>query len=307
MPGCRVEAITPGGPDLLHVDARGTRPGGRCPDCGRASQAVHSRHKRHPADLPSLGRRVRVTLPARRFHRRNSRGARQTFAEPLLELVKPHARRTARLAEAQGRAGVALGAEAGSRLLRHLAMPTSADTVLRLIRRLPLAEVETPHIVAVDDWALHKGRTYGTIVVDLERRRVVDLFGDHTSTTVADWLRQHPEIAVVARDRSAEYARAIALGAPEAMPAANASRFGEVADRWHLLANVRRDMLERWLARAHARLRLLPPPSGDGRHLVNAPVPSGPGAPQLPRRPTAVPAGLPPTRTCGAATWSEKR
>ncbi len=160
--------------------------------------------------------------------------------------------------EAQERVGVALGGEAGARLLHHLAMPASADTVLRLICRRPLPEQGALRVVGVDDWAVRRGRTYGTIVVDMERRCVADLLPDRTATTVAGWLQQRPGIEVVTRDRSTEYARAAAVGAPKAV---------QVADRWHLLANVR-DMLERWLARAHARLRRLPVPSGgDGCQL----------------------------------------
>ena len=128
-------------------------------------------------------------------------------------------------------------------------MPASADTVLRLIRNLPLPEPEPPRVVGVDDWALRKGRTYGTIVVDLERRRVLDLLPDRTAETLADWLRGQPQIAVVARDRSTEYARGIGLGAPGATQA---------ADRWHVLVNLRQ-AVERWLAGAQARLRRLPP------------------------------------------------
>lgn len=248
MPGCRIERITRDSPELVHVAAHGTKPDGRCPDCGRASRAVHSRYRRRPADLPVLGSQVRVGLRVRRFYCRNPGCARRTFAERLPELVALHARRTCRLSEAQGRVGVAVGGECAARLLQHLAMPVSADTVLRLIRRLPLPEAEAPRVVAVDDWALRKGRTYGTIVVDEERRRVVDLLPDRTAETLADWLRNRPGIQVVARDRSTEYARAIALGAPEAV---------QVADRWHLLANTRQ-ALERWLHTVHARLRHLP-------------------------------------------------
>ena len=131
-------------------------------------------------------------------------------------------------------------------------MPASADTVLRLVRGLPLPEPEPPRVVGVDDWALRKGRTYGTILVDLERRRALDLLPDRTAATLADWLRCRPGIEVIARDRSTEYARGILLGAPGAT---------QVADRWHLLANVRQ-VLERWLAGAHARLLRLP--SGPG-------------------------------------------
>ena len=183
MPGCRVEQIIQASPDLLHVAARGTRPGGRCPDCGCASRAVHSRYSRHPTDLPSLGRAVRIDLDVRRFYCRNARCTRRTFAEPLRELVVPHARRTRRLAEAQARVGIALSGKGAARLLSHLAMPASADTVLRLVRRLPLPEQERPRIIGVDDWAVRKGRTYGTIVIDLERRRVLDLLPDSAAET----------------------------------------------------------------------------------------------------------------------------
>jgi transposase len=252
MPGCRLKQITRADPGLLSITAQGTRPGGRCPDCGHASRAVHSRYRRHPADLPALGRAVRLDLRLRRFYGRNAACTRRTFTERLPELIRPHARRTGRLAEAQARVGAALGGKGSARLLQHLAMPASADTVLRLVRSLPLPEPEPPHVVGVDDWALRKRRTYGTIVVDLERRRVLDLLPDRTAETLADWLRGQPQIAVVARDRSTEYARGIGLGAPGAT---------QVADRWHVLVNLRQ-AVERWLAGAHARLRRLPPSPG---------------------------------------------
>jgi transposase len=265
MPGCRIERFTRDSPEVLHIAAHGTKPNGRCPDCGRASRAVHSRYRRRPADLPALGSQVRVGLRVRRFYCRNTACARQTFAERLPELLAPRARRRGRLAEAQSRVGVVLGGEASSRLLSGLAMPASAATVLRLIRRLPLPETEPPRVVGVDDWAMRKGRTYGAIVADLERRRVVDLLADRTAETLARWLQQRPGIAVVARDRSTEYARGIALGAPEAV---------QVCDRWHLLANMRQ-AVERWLHGAHARLRRLPVPSAGTEEAAPVPVRRG--------------------------------
>src|SRR4051794_38385504 len=161
MPGCRVKQITRDGPGLLSITAQGTGPGNRCPDCGRASRAVHSRYRRKPADLPVLGRRVGVSLCVRRFYCRNVKCSRRTFAERLPELVAPHARRTRRLAAAQARVGVALGGNAGSKMLHHLAMPASPDTVLRLIHGLPLPAPEPPRVVGVDDWAIRKRCTYG--------------------------------------------------------------------------------------------------------------------------------------------------
>src|SRR3712207_5760391 len=267
MPGCSIERIPRDGPAFLHVAAHGTRPGSRCPDCGHASRAVHSRYRRRPADLPSLGRALKIDLRVRRFYCRNAACARRTFAERLPELLRPHARRTRRLAETQGRVEVALGGEGGARLLQHLSMPASADTVLRLVRGLPLPEQEPPHVVGVDDGALRKGRTYGTILVDLERRRPLDLLPDRSASTFAastfaTWLRQEPQIRLIARDRSTEYARGAAMGAPGAV---------QVADRWHLLLNARQ-MLERWLARVHPRLRQLPSPKQLSWHLLREPA-----------------------------------
>ena len=141
-------------------------------------------------------------------------------------------------------------------------MPASAATVLRTVRSLILPEWEAPRVVGVDDWAMCKGRTYGTIVVDLERHRVVDLLPDRTAETLADWLRQRPGVRVVARDRSTEYARGIALGAPDAV---------QVCDRWHLLANMRQ-AVERWLHATHARLRRLPMPPAGTEEATPVPV-----------------------------------
>jgi transposase len=114
---------------------------------------------------------------------------------------------------------------------------------------VPLPKAPRPCVVGVDDWALRKGRTYGTIVVDLERHRPLDLLPDRSAETWDAWLRRQPQIRLVARDRSTEYARGTTLGAPAAV---------QVADRWHLLLNTRQ-MIERWLARVHPRLKLLPP------------------------------------------------
>lgn len=100
-------------------------------------------------------------------------------------------------------------------------METSSDTVLRLVRRVPLPKMETPRVVGIDDRAARNGRTYGTIVVDLERRRPLDLLPDRSSATVAAWLSRHSQIEAVARDRSTEYAPATAAGAAQALQIAD--------------------------------------------------------------------------------------
>ena len=155
---------------------------------------------------------------------------RRIFTEHLPAIAAgPWSRRTGRLGEIQRHLGLALGGQAGARLAERLAMPASGDTLLRLVRRIEPEEPAVVRAVGIDDWAWRKGHRYGTIVVDLERHKVVDLLPDREADTVAQWLTEHPEIEVVSRDRSAAYADAARRGAPQALQA---------ADRWHLLENL---------------------------------------------------------------------
>ena len=216
------------------------------------------RQGEHPGSQPLLASSGRSALAGRpsprepgsvrRFYCVNAACARRTFAEQVPELLQRWARRTRRLAKAQTGVGVTLGGQAGARLLLGLGMPASGATLLRLLRRLPLPMPQPPQVIGVDDWALRRGQVYGTIVVDLQRRCVVDLLPDRQAETLAAWLRSQPGVEVVARDRSSEYARGITLGAPRAV---------QVADRWHLLYNVRQ-MLQRWLQGVQTQLGRLP-------------------------------------------------
>jgi hypothetical protein len=252
FPRCHIESTVEEEPDRLVIRAQRREAGSQCPDCGCPSRSVHSRYRHHPADLPIATSRTSLHIEVRRFYCSTPSCHRRTFAEPWPELVERHARRTCRLGEAQGRVGIVCGGEGGARLLMHLHMPASPATVLRLVRAMPLPEAPPPVHVGVDDWAMRKGCSYGTIVVDLDCHRVVDLLPDRTAVTLAGWLEGRPGIKAVARDRSTEYARGASLGAPRAL---------QVADRWHLLANMRQ-AVERWLHGAHTRLRRLSPVPG---------------------------------------------
>ena len=81
-----------------------------------------------------------------------------------------------------------------------------------------------PRVVGIDDWAWTRGHWYGTIVCDLERRRIIDILPDREAARVTRWLAGHPSIAVIARDRDVAYKQAASQGRPEAV---------QVADRWH--------------------------------------------------------------------------
>jgi transposase len=146
------------------------------------------------------------------------------------------------------------------RLLAHLAMPTSDNTILRRLKRHVGASGAAPpvRVAAIDDWSWRKGFTYGTIIVDLERRNVVDVLPVRSVEETARWLKRHPEIEIVSRDRCGLYAQGTRQGAPRAR---------QVADRFHLLQNLR-ESIERQMSDVSrfAGRSLLPPVQGDQRH-----------------------------------------
>ncbi len=178
-----------------------------CPLRGAGPARVHSRYTRRVADLPWCGVAVGLHLHVRRFFCDQPTCSRAIFTERLPRVVAPYARRTVRLRQLVELVGFLLAGSAGSRLLRHLApgaLLGSRDTVLRTIRRTTFALPQALHVLSVDDFALRRGVTYGTMLVDLERRRVVDLLPERSEIAFARWVRQHPEVRVVSRDRGGD-------------------------------------------------------------------------------------------------------
>lgn len=276
--------------DTLTVVLATTAPTAVCPLCGSDARRVHSRYNRQLADLPCFSRAVRLKITVRRFSCPVSECPRRIFAERLPGFAAPQARTTDRLRQAHEAIGLALGGEAGSRLTIGLSMTTSPDTLLRRVKQLKGESAPPPRFVGIDDWAWCKGQRYGTIVVDLERGDVVDLLPDRDAETVKTWLNEHPGVELISRDRWSAYAQAAADAAPEAQ---------QVADRWHLLKNLR-EAIERLFERQSAvvgeALKATEAPSepasdptlagtGEGGSAVelSSPQPPSVPAPEMPR------------------------
>ncbi len=175
----------------------------------------------------------------RRFRCRNARCPRRTFAESAPQLTARYARHTLPL---QGRLqdlGLTLGGRPGARFARRVGIRVSRTTLRRRVRSLPEPSMTAPRVLGVDDFALRRGHHYGTVLIDLERRRVVDVLPDRTAGTFATWLTEHGQPQFICRDRGGDYASGARQGAPGAT---------QIADRFHLARNSS-DILEHILAR----------------------------------------------------------
>jgi transposase len=215
-----------------------------CPTCSTPSSAIHSSYRRKPRDLPCVGRPIRLWLTVRKFFCRNPDCSRKVFTERLPDFIEASSRLTKRLRTAVQDVGFATCGKGGEHLSEKLGMPISDASLLWSLFLVPLPEMGQVYIIGVDDWSWRRGKRFGSILVNLETHKIVDLLPDREAESVKRWLAAHPEVDVVSRDRGACYIDGATWGAPQAT---------QVADRWHLLSNLG-DAVEAFLIRAQIRL-----------------------------------------------------
>jgi transposase len=199
--------------EIVHVTVRCEAPGAECPKCGTWSEAFHSSYERGLGDLPIAGRQAIVDLRVRRFRCYRTECPRKTFVEQAPILAERYAHRTRRLRSLLEEIGLALGGRPGSRQCKRLAIRTSRTTLLRLVRALPERPVvAAPCVLGVDEFAFRRGRRYGTILVDADAHRIVDLLEDPSADALVDWLVKHPSAKVICRDRDGVLRQCSAAG-----------------------------------------------------------------------------------------------
>ena len=236
--GFRISSLLPRGlvfdsvsdsTDSIILTARSNVASADCPLCGMTSRRIPSRYLRLVADLPCAGKGVRIRMITRRFVCEIPHCRRRIFAERFGDDVVPiRARRTTRLEGIVHHLGLALGGRPAAGFARRLLLPVSNDTLLRVVRRRAVTPCDPLIVVGIDDWAFRRNHRYGTIVCDLQRRRIVALLPNREMATVQAWLCGHPGIKIISRDRGGGYGEAATRAIPNAI---------QVADRWHLMEN----------------------------------------------------------------------
>jgi transposase len=255
----------------LHV--RATQTSAPCPLCATPARCIHSDYARTLADLPWAQYRVRLHVRVRQWFCRNRACPRRIFTERLPTVAAPWARRPLRLAQRLVAVGLALGGTAGMPLSHPWDLVVSRHTLLRLLRQQPAPSFSTPTVLGVDDLALRKRQTSGTILVDLERRHPVALLPDRTAETLAQWRQEHPGVEVIARDRSSAYAEGARHGAATAI---------QVADRLQLCQNLAQVLDEvftlyhKAFQAVNTAVRQQPVPLPDGTVAMPVPPPPTP-------------------------------
>jgi transposase len=200
----------------------------KCPICQKYSSSVHGRYQRTITDLPAFEFNVVIILSVRKFKCRNANCEQKVFTERHNHIAS-YARRTERVDEILSNLAIEMTSGSGHKLSERMNMKVSRSTLIRLAHNQTLPKAKGLKVVGVDDWAFRKGINYGTILVDMETSKPIDLLPTRESEDLKLWLEKHPNIEIITRDRASSYSSAIDEVCPQTI---------QVADRFHLLMNL---------------------------------------------------------------------
>lgn len=228
----------------IHASIKAKR--SKCPICRKYSNKVHDHYTRTLSDLPVFQNKTTIILKTRKFKCLNSQCNRKVFSEQTPYFLR-YSRRTKRASKILDSLSIELTGKLGSILSKQLLIPVSSSTITRIVHRQQLPPIIQPKVLGVDDWAYRKGRSYGTILIDMETSRPIDILPSREGKELKKWLSKYPDVKIVTRDRASSYSSAINEVCPNAE---------QVADRFHLLMNLS-DALDKYFKSVNPKIRKL--------------------------------------------------
>lgn len=199
-----------------------------CPNCGKISKLIHSKYKRSLSDLPISEYKVRLNLIAHKFYCNNIDCDKKVFTERFNSFVNCYSRITNRLKSIIEKLSFVISSETAAKIISSVYMKISSNSIIRIIRKADIVISTNYEHIGIDDWAFKKRKTYGTIICDLKTKKPVDILSNRNKETLIDWIKKHPEVKIISRDRASGYIAAIS----------EVPNIIQIANRWHLLKNL---------------------------------------------------------------------
>ena len=213
---------------MLHLFVKSKPHEAKCPCCGRMSRSLHATYERVLQDTPLHGKPTYLHANVYKYNCKNTDCNCKVFMEKLPFAKNSQVRTDALNALILG-VSMFLSNEGASKVLSFLGVKVSNDTIQRLYDRIEFMDNPNVEEIGVDDVAIRKGQTYATAIYDLKDHHLIALLEGRDAKTLKKWLKNHPKVRLVARDRASAYATAIKEVLPDCI---------QVADRFHLLQNL---------------------------------------------------------------------
>lgn len=210
----------------IHASIKSNR--SRCPICGKYSKRIHDFYIRRISDLPVFQNKTVILLRTRKFKCGNNQCNRKVFSEQTPTILK-YSRRTQRASEILDLFAIELTGKLGSILSKQFLITVSSSTITRIAHNQQPPAIQQPKVLGVDDWAYRKGVSYGTILIDMETSKPIEILPSREGKDLKKWLMKYNDVKIVTRDRSSSYSAAIDEACPDAI---------QIADRFHLLMNL---------------------------------------------------------------------
>lgn len=202
-----------------------------CPGCGSDCKWNYKTYHRKIIDLPMIGKQTELQIIVKQYECPNEDCEEKVLFTTIDGYTEPYRRMTKRCEDVVCAIALNMNCESASKICTLMGIPVSGDTIIRLLLRRydELPEEKCSEIIGIDDWAVRKRQTYGTVICDGISHKPIELLNGRDGKELKEWLKENRHIKIITRDRASAYAEAISDTLPAII---------QIADRFHLSNNL---------------------------------------------------------------------